>query len=179
ADFLRGLGATLGINLDGGGGSVFVKDGRVASSPVDDGDRNAERGAPNSLALVVGAPTPGSPLPAGPRSGYWMVSADGTVYRFGDARQHGYFRLAPNQAVDLEPTPSGNGYWLIDDRGHVFGLGDARHFGNADPGKLASGELVTSLWPRRRAAGTGSSPAAVVLSPSATPDTSATWRPSR
>ncbi|HEY3240451.1 MAG TPA: phosphodiester glycosidase family protein [Acidimicrobiia bacterium] len=145
ADFLRGLGATQGLNLDGGGGTVFVKDGKVASSPVDDGNQNSERGAPDSLALVVAPPTPGSPLPAGPRSGYWMVSADGTVYRFGDARQHGYFKLGPNQAVDLEPTPSGNGYWVVDDAGHVFGLGDAPHFGNADPSKLVSGEKVTSL----------------------------------
>ncbi|MGH8971683.1 MAG: phosphodiester glycosidase family protein [Acidimicrobiia bacterium] len=145
ADFLRGLGATEGLNLDGGGGTVFVKDGKVASSPVDDGDQNAERGAPNILAVVVPPPTPGPALPPGPRSGYWMVSADGTVYRFGDARQHGYVRTAPNQAVDLEPTPSGNGYWLVDDAGRVFAQGDAPWFGNADPAKLTTGEKVTSL----------------------------------
>jgi hypothetical protein len=145
ADFLRGLGATQGLNFDGGGGTVFVKDGKVASVPIDDGDRNSERGAPDSLAVVVGPAIPGSPLPDGPRSGYWMVSADGSVYRFGDARQHGYFRMAPNQAVDLEPTPSGNGYWVVDNVGHVFALGDARYFGNADPSRLASGEKVTSL----------------------------------
>ena len=145
ADFLRGLGATSGINFDGGGGTVFVKDGAVASSPVDDGDRNAERGAPNALALVVGPAQPGSPLPPGPRSGYWMISADGSVYRFGDARQHGYFKMAPNKAVDLEPTPSGNGYWVVNNIGQVFALGDARHFGNVDRSRLVSGEEVTSL----------------------------------
>jgi ribosomal protein L24E len=145
ADFLRGLGATQGINFDGGGGTVFIKDGKVADVPIDDGDKNAERGAPNSLVVVVGPAIPGSPLPPGPRSGYWMVSADGSVYRFGDARQHGYYRLAPNQAVDLEPTPSGNGYWVVDDAGHVFGLGDASHYGNANPASLVSGEKVTSL----------------------------------
>ena len=145
ADFLRGLGATNAINFDGGGGTVFVKDGKVASVPVDDGDRNAERGAPNSLAVVVAPPTPAAPLPVGPRSGYWMVSADGSVYRFGDARQHGYRRVAPNQAVDIEPTPSGNGYWTVDDAGHVYGFGDARFFGNVDPSRLVTGEKVTSL----------------------------------
>ena len=145
ADFLRGLGATSGLNFDGGGGTVFVKDGRAASSPVDDDNSAGERGAPNILALVVGPATPGTPLPPGPRSGYWMVSADGSVYRFGDARQHGYFKMAPNQAVDLEPTPSGNGYWMVNNIGQVFALGDARHLGNVDRSKLVSGEGVTSL----------------------------------
>ncbi|MGH8989910.1 MAG: phosphodiester glycosidase family protein [Acidimicrobiia bacterium] len=145
ANFLRGLGATSGLNFDGGGGTVFVKDGTAASSPVDDDNSSGERGAPNSLALVVGPAKPAAPLPPGPRSGYWMVSADGSVYRFGDARQHGYFRMAPNKAVDLEPTPSGNGYWVVNDVGQVFSLGDAKHFGNVDPAKLVSGEKVSSL----------------------------------
>jgi hypothetical protein len=145
ADFMRGLGATQAMNLDGGGGTVFVKDGKVASSPVDDGDRNAERGAPNSLAVVVAPPAPGSPLPPGPRSGYWMVSADGTVFSFGDARNHGYVRVTPNQAVDLEPTPSGDGYWVVDNLGKVYNFGTAPHFGNADRSRFASGERVTSL----------------------------------
>jgi phosphodiester glycosidase len=145
ADFLRGLGATEGLNFDGGGGTVFVKNGQVASSPVDDGNKNAERGAPDSLAIVVSPPAPGPALPAGPRSGYWMVSSDGSVYRFGDARQHGYPRMGANKAVDLEPTPSGNGYWVVDDGGHVFAMGDAPSLGNADPAKLVAGEMVVSL----------------------------------
>ena len=145
ANFMRGLGATQAINLDGGGGTVFVKDGAVASVPVDDGDRNAERGAPNSLVLVPAPPKPGSLLPPGPRSGYWMVSADGTVFSFGDARDHGYVRVSPNQAVDLEPTPSGNGYWVVDNLGQVYAFGSAPHLGNADRSRLASGERVTSL----------------------------------
>ena len=89
ANFLRGLGATHGMNFDGGGGTVFVKEGQVVSSPVDDDNSAGERGAPNSLAVVIRPPTPGAPLPPGPRSGYWMVGADGSVYRFGDARQPG------------------------------------------------------------------------------------------
>jgi hypothetical protein len=35
ADFLIGLGATEGINLDGGGSTTFVRDGRVVNSPSD------------------------------------------------------------------------------------------------------------------------------------------------
>lgn len=34
-DFLIGLGATEGINLDGGGSTTFVRDGRVVNSPSD------------------------------------------------------------------------------------------------------------------------------------------------
>ncbi|MGH9042781.1 MAG: phosphodiester glycosidase family protein [Acidimicrobiia bacterium] len=145
ANFLRGLGATHGMNFDGGGGTVFVKEGQVVSRPVDDDNSAGERGAPNSLAVVIAPPTPGAPLPPGPRSGYWMVSSDGSVYRFGDARQHGFFKMAPNSAVDLEPTPSGNGYWVINNIGQVFAMGDAQHFGNVDRSKLVSGEQVTSV----------------------------------
>jgi hypothetical protein len=35
ADFLLGLGATEGMNLDGGGSTTFVRDGRVVNSPSD------------------------------------------------------------------------------------------------------------------------------------------------
>ncbi|MGH9008952.1 MAG: phytase, partial [Acidimicrobiia bacterium] len=53
------------------------------------------------------------------RSGYWMVGSEGRVYNFGDAKSYGDATLAAGaQAVDIEPTPSGNGYWIIDDQGH-------------------------------------------------------------
>jgi hypothetical protein len=35
SDFLIGLGATEGMNLDGGGSTTFVRDGRVVNSPSD------------------------------------------------------------------------------------------------------------------------------------------------
>ncbi|MDQ3946266.1 MAG: hypothetical protein M3357_14150 [Actinomycetota bacterium] len=80
------------------------------------------------------------------RSGYWMVSANGAVYTFGDAPHLGNGRVEPGvEAVDLEPTPSGRGYWVVDGAGGVSGLGDATVYGHADRSRLASGETITSL----------------------------------
>jgi hypothetical protein len=83
-----------------------------------------------------------------PADGYWMLSADGTVYPFGgavnlgDAKPH----LGGRQAVDLEPTPDYGGYWIVDETGRVFSFGNAKgNLGNVDAGALRSGEKVTSL----------------------------------
>jgi hypothetical protein len=74
---------------------------------------------------------------ASDRSGYWMVGSDGRVYAFGAARKLGDAAL---DAVDLEPTPSGNGYWVVDSAGRVSAFGNARWMGNA-----GVAERVTSL----------------------------------
>jgi hypothetical protein len=83
-----------------------------------------------------------------PADGYWMLSADGTVYPFGGAVNLGDAKpnLAGRQAVDLEPTPDYGGYWIVDDTGRVFGFGNAKTTpGNVDAGALRPGEKVTSL----------------------------------
>ncbi|HVW32913.1 MAG TPA: glycosyl hydrolase, partial [Acidimicrobiia bacterium] len=92
-------------------------------------------------------PGPGGPsTPAGPqsRSGYWMLGADGKVYSFGAAAGHGD-RAGTTDAVDLEPTPSGQGYWVVDAAGAVANFGDAKALGSVDASRLAAGERVTSL----------------------------------
>ena len=89
-------------------------------------------------------PPPPPPPPPAPRSGYWMVDAGGAVYGFGNAAWMGNVPLGSIEAVDLEPTPSGNGYWIVDTLGRVFAFGDARWLGQIASG-LAAGERVTSL----------------------------------
>jgi hypothetical protein len=80
------------------------------------------------------------------RKGYWMVGADGKVYGFGQAQRFGDAGLTPGtQAVDLEPTPSGDGYWVVDDAGGVAALGDAVYRGAPDSFTLRADEKVTSL----------------------------------
>ncbi|HEX6381301.1 MAG TPA: phosphodiester glycosidase family protein [Acidimicrobiia bacterium] len=153
ADFLRGLGATDGMNFDGGGGTTFVVDGGVTNRPSN--DNNKERGNVNALVLTTPPPTPAPPLSPGAHAGYWMVSADGTVYRFGDARHHGDATplVKPDGAVDLAPTPSGNGYWVVDSAGKVVPFGDARSLGSVNPASLDSGEKAVSLSPTPSGAG--------------------------
>ena len=155
ADFMRGLGATDALNFDGGGGTTFVVDGAVTNHPVDGGNINQERGNANALVLTTLPPAPAPPLSPGPHVGYWMVSADGTVYRFGDARHHGDATqlVKPDGTVDLAPTPSGNGYWVIDSTGRVLPFGDARSFGSVAPGTLSAGETAVSLAPTPSGAG--------------------------
>jgi hypothetical protein len=90
---------------------------------------------------------PPAPAPAPPpRSGYWMVGRDGTVYGFGDAQNFGSIAGLPRamEAVDLEPTPTLRGYWVVTDTGHVYAFGDAPHLGALN-GALTSGERVTSI----------------------------------
>ena len=89
---------------------------------------------------------------AGTPAGYWMLTADGRVYPFGDAVSYGdsAAALAPLMAVGvratkLEPTPTGHGYWIVDSAGHVGAFGDARDLSGVPAGQLRPAEWVTSL----------------------------------
>ena len=90
----------------------------------------------------IPAPTPKPPT-VSPQSGYWMVSAAGTVYAFGDAPAAGSAPAGGPEVVDIEGTPSGRGYWVVDGSGTVHARGDAVPYGGA--GGLPAGEAVTSL----------------------------------
>jgi alpha-tubulin suppressor-like RCC1 family protein len=95
-----------------------------------------QTGAPSASATA----TPAAGLD---KVGYYMLRADGFVYGFGDAQTVG----SPSdiEAVDLEPTPTGNGYWIVDRQGTVHAFGDAQSFGNADLSGAAAGETIASL----------------------------------
>jgi hypothetical protein len=95
-------------------------------------------GLPWSASSPAGAATVSAPK----RSGYWMLSADGTVFGFGDAAFLGRAN-APTESVDIEPTPSGAGYWILDGSGEVTRYGDAAHFGNGPV--LPAGERYVSM----------------------------------
>ncbi len=163
-DGIEAVAAPLGPNFPDG---VFVcqdfKNLDAAGNPVNQNFKLVPLGAvvdltapPPTTATTTPTPTTATSTPttrghpvqasdAG-RSGYWMVAADGEVYAFGDARALGDAALPPGvDAVDIEPTPSGNGYWIVDSAGHVSAMGDARWMGNADAARLAVGEKVTSI----------------------------------
>ena len=121
----------------GGGGTTPTTDPAAGGPP-----------ATGPSGGVGGGNGAGGVVTASNRSGYWMVGAGGVVYAFGDARWLGNAAVpAGVDAVDLEPTPSGNGYWVVDARGAVYGFGDAGPFGGLGRGGagLAAGETVTSL----------------------------------
>jgi hypothetical protein len=67
--------------------------------------------------------------------GYWMVSRDGGIFSFGDARffgSTGAFRL--NQPiVGMAASQTARGYWFVAADGGVFSFGDAHFYGSLAP----------------------------------------------
>jgi hypothetical protein len=77
-------------------------------------------GQPLNQPIVGMAATPDG-------GGYWMVSADGGIFSFGDARFHGSnggLWLA-HPIVGMAATPDGGGYWELGQAGAIFSFGDA------------------------------------------------------
>jgi hypothetical protein len=130
---------------------LAAEDGSVLDSGTDTthatyaGSGTSDTTAPSSGPGPTTSTVPQVTKP-GDGKGYWMVGADGKVYAFGQAQRFGDAGITPGtQAVDLEPTPSGDGYWVVDDAGGVAALGDAVYRGAPDSFTLKAGEKVTSL----------------------------------
>ena len=72
--------------------------------------------------------------------GYLLVTVNGGVFRFGDARFHGGIAARDKaHVVAIAETANGAGYWLACDDGQVFSFGDARFHGSP------SGQLSTPI----------------------------------
>ncbi len=81
-------------------------------------------------------------------AGYWLVEADGTVFRFGDADHHGDGAPpAGHLAIDIEATPTGCGYWVLHSDGSIDAMGDATDLADFDLAALAPGEGLSSFAP--------------------------------
>jgi Cu/Zn superoxide dismutase len=125
---------------DPGGVSVIAHAGRdnYANIPTrytssssggtgPDDTTNATGDAGGRYACGVVAPTGGSTT-----AGYWLATADGGVFSYGDAP---FFGSLGGQALNaavvaIAPTPTGAGYWLATADGGVFTFGDAAFFGS-------------------------------------------------
>ena len=92
------------------------------------------------------APTPAGPIvgiaPTPDGGGYWLASANGDVYSFGDASDYCADSICTSlssappsggQVVAITADPDGYGYWLAGADGTVYPLGGA-----ADDGSVAS-----------------------------------------
>jgi hypothetical protein len=80
---------------------------------------------PLSSPVLVGASTPDG-------KGYWLASADGGVFSFGDAPFEGSLGDLALQGpiIAMAATPDGKGYWLGGLDGGVFSFGDAQFYGS-------------------------------------------------
>lgn len=75
--------------------------------------------------------------------GYWLVTAAGKVFNFGNARLHGRASAAElshsgRRIVAMAATSDGKGYWLLSAGGRVLPFGDAKHFGSVSATQLAA-----------------------------------------
>ncbi len=92
---------------------------------------------------VVGiAPTPDA-------GGYWLATANGRVYGFGDAKVYGSMatRHLAKPIAGITGAPGGRGYWLFGGDGGVFSFGDARYLGSAGASHLGSAVVAMAVAP--------------------------------
>jgi hypothetical protein len=114
--FVPGVGG--GYRLSGANGKVSgsgnaVEYGSLSTSPTAN--------------PVVGIAS----TPAG--KGYWEVTRDGGVARFGDAGNYNDLpglHVNVHDIVAIAPTSDGKGYWLIGADGGEFAFGDAGYHGS-------------------------------------------------
>jgi len=111
----------------------------IADLDPDDDDIPCESlpGAPEEPVTPRSA---GEPLPAG-ATGYWMLSRDGDVFRFGEAADIGG---VTGPAVGIA-SASGQGAWVLTEDGRVSALGEAKPLGHVDIGPFSRGEVVSSI----------------------------------
>ena len=95
------------------------------------------------LAATLAVVRPGRA--AADNAGYWMVSADGRIYRLGGAPDFGsMLGTALNQpVVCMTSTATGGGYWLVARDGGVFAFGDAPFLGST--GSIRLNQPITSM----------------------------------
>jgi ribosomal protein L24E len=64
--------------------------------------------------------------------GYWLASANGGVFAFGDATFYNSLSgiALAKPIVGIAATPDGHGYWLVASDGGIFAFGDAAFYGS-------------------------------------------------
>jgi parallel beta-helix repeat protein len=87
--------------------------------------------------------------------GYWLVSATGGVYAFGNAQYNGSTAqistakaaggansVSVSNIVGISATPDGGGYWLVGANGGVYAFGDATYDGSLPGQTLTVSNIV-------------------------------------
>ncbi len=66
-------------------------------------------------------------------AGYWLATAHGDVYKFGNAVNHGSLagKASPvDDIVGIAASPGGGGYWMASSNGKVYSFGNAKSHGS-------------------------------------------------
>jgi ligand-binding sensor domain-containing protein len=77
--------------------------------------------------------------------GYWLVTSNGTVLRYGDAKLYGMMGNKPkSHCVGMASTPDGKGYWLVTSAGVVRNFGDAISLGS-EPASATKNTVIVGM----------------------------------
>ena len=83
--------------------------------------------------------------------GYLLVTGNGTVFSFGDARFHGSIPARDKDHVAaIVEAGKGAGYWLACDNGRIFSFGDAEFHGSAASLPLSTPIVAMAATPDGR-----------------------------
>ncbi|HLI16327.1 MAG TPA: Calx-beta domain-containing protein [Acidimicrobiales bacterium] len=113
-----------------------------AASPPSSGS-----GGSSSTPTTTTTSPPSSPV-AG--RGYWVVTANGRVFAFGDARNYGSVspRRLGGRVAAIAPAAAGEGYWIVSTSGRVFAFGTARSYGSVPRRRLRGRIVAIAVAPR-------------------------------
>ncbi len=86
------------------------------------------------VGTAQAAPTPATGMArTSDNGGYWLVTQDGAIYGYGNARYHGGANGIPHAPiVDMAARSDNGGYWLVASDGAVYGYGAASYYGGAN-----------------------------------------------
>ena len=150
-----GIGSLVSIDVTGnglgadGGRTLSVKVvGTMGSTSVAGWSFRNMLGFPSDWFRVTSPviATPVVAMAAQPTTtGYWIGSADGSVYGFGGAPYLGSMAGTPlaRPVVGMTSTPDGSGYWLVGGDGGVFTFGTAAFYGST--GNLMLNKPVVAM----------------------------------
>jgi hypothetical protein len=133
--FLRSV--VLGAALVGGVGCLgAAAAAATAASPP------ASTAATAAAAVPTGSGTSSTGLVS---SSFWLVTAQGDVWNFGQAGAYGSAGGLPlaHPIVAITPTNDEQGYWLVASDGGVFTYGDAAFYGST--GSLALNKPIVAM----------------------------------
>jgi uncharacterized membrane protein YgdD (TMEM256/DUF423 family) len=110
--------------------SLDPETGLLSGSPTTTGAFTFSVKARNGVAPDATSPPTTISVEPAPSEGYWLATADGSVFNFGDAASFGSEGNTTAPVVAMVNTPDGKGYWLATSDGWVFNFGDAAFYGS-------------------------------------------------
>jgi len=109
----------------------------VAATSAAGGSTPATTGPPGGVESLTSVPT----------DNFWLASAQGAVWNFGNAVSYGSAAGLPlnHPIVAITPTDDAKGYWLVASDGGIFSYGDAAFYGST--GSITLNKPIVGMTP--------------------------------